>query len=147
MTEEIRIEIPGDPVAKARHRMGRFGSYTPIKTAEWEECAALIARLAMRGRKPIQGPVKLSLVAVFKVSKSWPRWKKNAALEGRFHHTKTPDIDNLAKAVMDSFNKSNAIWKDDSQVCQIDAKKQFGQNPGVYVVVTPINEEKLEAKP
>ena len=142
MNEEIRIDIPGDPVAKARHRMGLFGSYTPSKTAKWEESAALIARLAMRGREPFLGPVKLFLVAVFKVSKSWPRWKKNAALEGRFHHTKTPDIDNLAKAVMDSFNKSNAVWKDDSQVCQIDAIKQFGEEPGVYVVVTPIEEVK-----
>ena len=38
MTKQlIDIEIPGEPVAKGRPRMGKYGVYTPTKTKNAEE--------------------------------------------------------------------------------------------------------------
>ena len=39
------------------------------------------------------------------------------------YHTKTPDIDNLAKFVADSFNKH--FYVDDSQIIELKAEKHY----------------------
>ena len=39
------------------------------------------------------------------------------------HHTKTPDVDNLAKFVADSFNTH--FYKDDSQIVELKAEKYY----------------------
>ena len=39
----------------------------------------------------------------------------------RIRHTKKPDADNLAKAVLDSLN--GLIWVDDAQVCELSVSK------------------------
>ena len=141
MSEEIRIDIPGRPVPWARHHStikdGRLIKYTPDHVRAWQKNAAWLAKIAMGGRKPIEGPVSLSFVAVFRVPKSWPKSKREAALSGRLCHTSTPDLDNLTKQI-DAFN--GIVFLDDSQICKEDAEKRYGENPGVYVVVTPIEE-------
>tara|TARA_R110000823_G_scaffold207725_1_gene338250 strand:+ start:245 stop:436 length:192 start_codon:yes stop_codon:yes gene_type:complete len=39
------------------------------------------------------------------------------------YHTKTPDVDNLAKFVADSFNTH--FYKDDSQIIELKAEKYY----------------------
>lgn len=51
------------------------------------------------------------------------------------------DIDNLVKAVMDSYN--NLIWIDDSQVVSIHAKKITGIEPHFNVTIVPLDSQIL----
>ena len=140
MEEEIRIEIPGEPVPWARARKHGKVHFTPAHVRAWQADASVLSRIAMKGRKPFEGGVRLSLVAVFPVPKSWSKKKRQAALDGLVQHISRPDLDNLIKCFKDCANQ--VIYRDDSQVCRVDATKLYGEKPGVYVVVKPIEEVK-----
>ncbi len=57
----------------------------------------------------------------------------------RFPTTK-PDLDKLTRAILDAL--TGIAYKDDSQVCQIDAQKvyTFGE-AGVYITVSGVNND------
>ena len=55
-------------------------------------------------------------------------------------HASKPDIDNLAKAVMDAMGDCD-VWADDAQVAELHASKQYadeGGDCGCDVTVTPL---------
>ena len=125
--------IPGRPFAKQRPKAaivaGRAAVYTPKETVSFQSKVAEIARPHFP--VPIQGPVKLRIVAVFAVGGSWSK-KKQAALDGGFH-TQKPDSDNLAKAIKDGLNR--IAWRDDSQVADVRCVKRWGRYDETYVQV------------
>ena len=140
MNEEIRIEIPGRPVPWSV-KIGRRGGYgvliTPDRLRLWQDYAAAMARIAMRGRKTFTGPVSMSFMAVFGIPKNWSKAKKKDAAEDRIFYAVVPDLTNLLKATEDCFTRAG-VWIDDCQVCQQETLKRYGENPGVYVVVKEI---------
>ena len=139
----LTFEIPGDPVAKARPRAamvsGRARLYTPAKTEKYEARVALFAQQAMAGRPVMAGPVALSVTALFPIPASWPKKRQAAARAGTEHHTKRPDADNCAKAILDGLN--GVVWKDDSQVVTLSIEKRYAEVPRVEVLVVPLTEE------
>jgi Holliday junction resolvase RusA-like endonuclease len=66
----------------------------------------------------------MHILAQFEIPKSWPKWKRDAALLGIYTPGR-PDIDNVAKAVLDAFN--GIVYKDDAQVYELTVKKIYGQ--------------------
>lgn len=138
MSNPIRFEIPGDPVAKARPRAamvaGRARLYTPAKTEKYEARVAVFGQQAMAGRAPLAGAVALSVTALFPIPPSWPKKRQAAARAGTEMHTKKPDADNCAKAVLDGLN--GVVWKDDSQVVKLSIEKRYAEVPRVVVEVT-----------
>lgn len=48
-----------------------------------------------------------------------------------------PDIDKLARAVLDSLTKAG-FWVDDSRVAALNCSKVYGDTPGVTILVLPI---------
>ena len=139
----LTFEIPGDPVAKARPRVamvaGRARLYTPAKTEKYEARVALFAKQAMAGRPVMVGPVALSVTALFPIPPSWPKKRQAAARAGTEQHTKRPDADNCAKAILDGLN--GVVWKDDSQVVTLSIEKRYAEVPRVEVLVVPLTEE------
>lgn len=125
--------IPGRPFAKQRPKAaivaGRARVYTPEETVSFESKVAEIARPHFPD--PIEGPVKLRIVAVFAVSASWSK-KRKAASDGSFH-TQRPDSDNLAKAIKDGLNR--IAWRDDSQVADVRCVKRWGRYDETFVQV------------
>lgn len=114
----IRFTVPGTPVAKGRPRIsvcgGQARAYTPAKTVAYEGLAALAAQDAMAGRVPIDGPVRIEVIAWFPIPASWSKRKRADALAGRLHHVSRPDGDNILKALGDGLN--GVCWRDDSQL-------------------------------
>ena len=141
VSEEIHIEIPGKPVPWSV-KVGKHGQYgtlvSPDHVKAWQEYAAMWAKIAMKGRKPIGGAVRISLVAVFSIPKKWPKAKREATKDGRKFHISKPDLTNILKATEDSFK--NIVWTDDSAVCRQEAFKTYGEKPMVSVIVKPIEE-------
>lgn len=138
----VRFTIPGDPVAKGRARSvtrrGKGGaSYiahiTPEKTERYEARVAVFAQQAMAGTQPEEGAVSLSVRAYFPIPASWSKKRQQAARDGLEHHTKRPDADNCAKAVLDGLN--GVVWKDDSQVVTLSIEKRYAEVPRVEVIV------------
>ena len=116
--------VPGVPIPKARPRFMKNGhTWTPDSTTAWEHTIATYARQAM-AKAQWRGPSD----ACF-------------AVRTDFHlatgHRK--DVDNMAKAVLDSCNK--LIWKDDSQIADLRVKRFLrAGSPGVWVRATIIEE-------
>ena len=111
----IELTIPGEPVPQARPRMTKTGhTYTPQKSRQYKEYIRLIAAAYMAGRKPLEGPLCLSVRAYRSIPKSGTKqWHKDAAAGDERPVTK-PDLDNYIKAVQDGLN--GIVWQDDSQI-------------------------------
>lgn len=133
----IEFIVPGNPVGKGRPKFARRGkfvqTYTPEKTVSYENLIKLKAEQAMQGMDLIAGPVKLGLNISVSIPASWSKKKKAAAVAGEIKPTTKPDIDNIVKAVGDAMN--NIVFKDDSQIFEVSARKAYAEIPGVRVIV------------
>jgi len=126
MSNSAHIVLEGKPISKARPRFTRQGrAYTPGKTKEYEQQLRSIALQEMADREPTEMPCTMKILAQFEVPKSWPKYKQRDALtgEGNWRPGK-PDIDNIAKAVLDAFN--GVVFKDDALVYKIEVEKRYG---------------------
>ena len=136
----LQFEIPGEPVAKGRARSfvrnGKIAHHTPDKTARYESRVALLAKVQMKGRPPMEGPLKLTVSAYLGIGSSWSKKRQLAAIEGQERPTKRPDIDNVVKAIKDGLN--GIAWIDDSQVVDLVAGKQWSDVPRVFVSVRKV---------
>ena len=140
---KIEFTIPGEPVAKGRARAfvrnGHVAHYTPEKTARYEDRVMMCAREAMGfslvqdGDPPIEGPLELRVTAIRSIPASLSGKKQRAAELGEIMPTTKPDLDNVVKAIKDACNK--IIWRDDSQVVDLIAKKRYGRIPRVEIEV------------
>lgn len=148
MTASLRFEILGEPIPQARARFTRAGRmYTPAKTRKWKEHVSrtAIAAAAEAGiEQPLTGPLRLTVSFSLPIPRSWPKKVRNKALLNQLLPASKPDVDNLAKAVMDAINDcTNAegwplIWKDDCQVCSLIAAKRYGATSFVTVAIEEI---------
>jgi Holliday junction resolvase RusA-like endonuclease len=137
VTEPITIIIGGDPVAKARPRMTRKGfAYTPAHVRKFEAHGRLAAQIAMDGRPPIEGPVRLELVAELPIPASWSKRKHALAITGDMLPTSRPDIDNYIKSGLDSL--SEIVVRDDCQIVEVTARKRFSVAPKLVMTVFPL---------
>ena len=129
----VAITPKAQPRARARAVGAGKHAYArvyPVKSGE--EYKATVATLAAQHRPPapVTGPVSLGLTFWLPRPKSHPAWKSEAGTA----HTSKPDIDNLAKAIMDAL-KQGGYYRDDSQVVAETLFKTYarGHPPGVEV--------------
>ena len=138
---QIMIYLDGVPERKARPQFARTKS--GVRTFSRPATVAYEARLADAGRKvwpfaPLDCPIKLTLTAVFPPQVGFPKWKKLLAALSKLWHVGRPDLDNVIKIACDGLN--DVIWKDDGQVCWIDAKKFYGESPGLWLAIDQLDD-------
>lgn len=133
MTYEF--EMIGSIVGKARPRMNtRTGrAYTPTKTKLYEYSLRQWFCMNYPNFKPIEGRVKVSIIAYFEVPKSTSKKKEVEMLSNNISPTKKPDIDNIVKIVLDGMNKF--AFKDDTQVVELKVKKQYAETSKIYIKI------------
>lgn len=139
----IDIEMPGGPVAKARPKFARGRAYTPTKTTNYESALGLMANKAMAGKKPFECAVAVRVVVRLPIPALWPMTERKAAIEGLTPPIKRPDLDNYIKAIFDALNK--IVFRDDSQVVELSARKIYAAEPGVRVEIAPLSSEVVTA--
>ena len=123
--KRLTLEIPDEPVAKARARVtfknGRAHAYTPSRTVQAEQRIQLWAQSAMkRERFPmLTGPLSLMITVALRPPKSLRKrdW-------GKARPSVRPDWDNYAKLVADALGRAGA-WKDDAQVVECYTRKEY----------------------
>ncbi len=126
MIPTIEFTIPIEPVAKARPRLGRGGHvFTPPKTKKFESQFVQLAK-KFQPTLPRSGPIEVRLG--FFVAK--PKSTK------RHYPTIKPDVDNLAKAVLDAMN--GRFYEDDSQVVTLTLTKRYSIDPRIEVYIETI---------
>ena len=124
--------IPGEPVAKGRPKLSRYGTYTPKKTKEYEE--HIKQEWRKNGyREPLTGAVMVDITFYRNIQKSGSKAVKTAKLTGKVKPTIKPDLDNYIKAVLDGLN--GLAWVDDSQIINISATKEYSMKPETVVLI------------
>lgn len=135
---QLDFKISGQPVGKGRPRFSKHGhSYTPQATREYEKRVrqAAWASMAKAGLKPTERRVSVIFTAFFEIPKSYSN-KKRIECQAGIHIPKRPDLDNVAKIVLDGANE--IAWRDDAQIWHLTAFKRYcdeGQEPHVSVRV------------
>ena len=134
---KVTFTVPGIPVGKGRPRFTKDGhTYTPWKTRQYEDKVVLCWK-SQSGKGFAAGiPLTATVTAFFTVPKSVSK-KKAAAMDGT-PHTKRPDADNVAKAILDALN--GHAYNDDSAIAALTVWKY--QTTGASRVEVIIEEEK-----
>ena len=138
------------PVPKERARVVRnpeteiVTSYTPARTKYFSKEVRRVIEKVFGSRSPVAGPVKLTMTFVMEVPRSWPKWKRAAALEGLIVPTGRPDMDNLEKALLDAFNETLIV--DDAYVIDRQARKIYGEVPKILARVEQTGQFDINAK-
>lgn len=135
----VSIVVRGHPVPKARARTvrtktGQTVSYTPKKTAKWEDSIREQA-LACCPDKLMDGP--LVLEATFYLLRPKSRPKRERWPDRR------PDLDNLVKSVKDALN--GIVWTDDARIVDMIVRKRYGDPPRVEIAIRSAVDEEVGA--
>lgn len=135
----IKFEVLGQPIAKQRPRVTRSGiAYTPSKTVNYEAVVRYTYQSEYPQQELILGRIEASIIAVFPIPKSYPKYKVAKLICGYGNYDKKPDCDNLAKIILDALN--GIAYKDDSQVTVLHVRKEYGTTPRVIVELKELEE-------
>lgn len=132
----ISFEIPGRPVPKARPRVTKTGhAYTPKSTQDYEKAVRLSwYKAAGRYKYPQGTPLSVAIIAYFQIPKNTP--KKRIAETLAQPYTSRPDLDNVAKAILDALN--GVAYDDDAQIVRLVTEKHRAIEPRVMVFISPV---------
>jgi Holliday junction resolvase RusA-like endonuclease len=132
----IAFTVAGDPVPQPRPRVttrgGHGHAYTPASHAihGYRQSVALAAKAA--GCEPHDQAVSVVIDFVFARPKSHLR--SSGEPKPSAPSLPRPDVDNAAKAVLDSLN--GIAWLDDSQVSRLVVEKSYGKEGRTTVRIT-----------
>lgn len=128
----IKFFIDGKPQGKDRPRFGNGKVYTTSKTRSYEEKIQLAYKSMAKDFSFNTEPLRAEITAFFYPPTSVSKKNKELMIRGEVKYTKKPDIDNIAKVVLDSLN--GIAYKDDSQVVSIAIKKEYSDFEGIEVI-------------
>ena len=136
----VVFTVEGPPQGKGRPRFRRAGNfvttYTDQKTKTYEQTIKAWAQRAIGSGSPLEGPLSVDLYIRCPVPVSTSKKRTEACLQNAELPTKKPDIDNVIKIFLDAMN--GIVYKDDTQVVRLSAKKGYSLVPGVDVCVVQI---------
>ena len=135
----IKLTIPGIPVSKGRPRVGKWGTYTPEKTVNYENLVKYCYMEQGQGKK-LEGPLRMDVGFFFPIPKSVSNKKSLDMDKGVIKHTKKPDLDNCIKSIADSLN--GMAYEDDSQIMTLTACKYYSSTPRAEVTITEVGDDR-----
>jgi Holliday junction resolvase RusA-like endonuclease len=139
-TTLIEFTIPGPAVPQGRPRAGRNGRkivmYDPKESKEYKRYVSLIAR-QHAPKTLLEGPLSVRMKIYREIPKSTTKKDRALIFEGIKRPITKPDGTNYAKGIEDALN--GIIYKDDSQIVDLQVQKYYSDNPRVEVTVQEID--------
>jgi Holliday junction resolvase RusA-like endonuclease len=139
----IEFTIPGDPKRKERPqtrviktKSGKYTAqvYTPSQTKENEKLIRTAYMLQCGSAKVEQGvPCAVHIRAGYPIPKSRPKREKELMTAGKLLPLVKPDVDNVAKVILDALN--GVAYDDDSQVVMLTISKTYMEFPETTVII------------
>lgn len=123
----MKFEIPLQAVAKQRPRFSNGKVYTPQKTRNFEN--DILYFVSRENVTKIRGPISARIEVFYQKPKSISKraiWKVTK-----------PDVDNIAKSVLDALN--GYCYVDDNQVCELYISKKYSDRSYILLTLTPIH--------
>jgi len=135
----LNMQITGNPITKLRPRFTRQGRTYDSQKLEKEAARCIIMQQMSKNRqiRRIKGAIMVNLTFHTPIPKSWSQKRRKAVL-GR-PDTRKPDIDNLAKFILDVMNK--LVYEDDNQITTLHCEMIFSENPRTEIQVKEIEDE------
>lgn len=135
-SHRLTFTVFGNPAPQGSKRHVGRGILVESSPAlkDWRLDVTMAARKAMEGRLPLEGAVAVALTFSLRKPTSMPKkvlWP-----------TKRPDVDKLARGVLDALT-AGGVFGDDSQVVHLVADKCYAGTlgaldiPGVEITVIP----------
>ena len=142
--DQIAFAFPFEPVAKGRPRFrvcGKFvQAYTPGKTKQFEKRIAEYYKTATGAERFEEDvPIVVSINFGMKIPVSLTKKAKQEMLEGKRQHNVKPDLDNLAKSVLDALN--GIAWHDDAQIVELHLGKTYVQSPHIFIQIHKLQQK------
>ena len=147
----IRVFVAGDPKGQPRPRAFtrrlkdgtvRARVFDAGSAEEWKSQVALALKPHLP-RAPWRGAVALTLAFHFRRPMSHYRKDQSLKPKAPRRHLAKPDVDNLAKAVMDACTAMR-VWEDDDQVTRLVVIRRWadpGTAPGLGLELQPLDVE------
>lgn len=133
----VYFEIPGEPQGKGRPRFTKVGgyvkTYTPEKTASYENLVKMEYQMKYHGQQFEDIPLAMEIKAFYGIPKSVSKKKRDMMLMHLIRPTKKPDMDNVVKVIADSLN--NLAYRDDTQIVECTVRKFYSVDPRVEVII------------
>jgi Holliday junction resolvase RusA-like endonuclease len=129
--------ILGEPVAQGRPRFSRQGgfvkAYDPAKSRDYKSYVRMIAA-QHAPIIPVEGAIEFSLRIFRAIPKGMPKYKREAAKDGRLRPVTKPDVSNVLKGVEDALK---GVWyKDDSQIVGYGVLgKWYDERPRIEIMM------------
>lgn len=118
-----------------RNKAGYMGTYSP--KSDWFNIVYAETlkqkQFLENSSEKLKGALSVELYFYLPIPKSTSKKQR----EKMFYVTKKPDIDNLAKAVLDAINYTN-LWEDDSNIASLKAVKAYSDNPSCRIRIQEI---------
>lgn len=132
---KYQLLVYGDPKAQPRPRAfaRKMGNKYVARVYDADTADAWKQSVVAKCRELSSAPdhhYPRSLVKV-EIAFYFPRPKSHLLSDGKLKlkapsaHTQKPDLDNLAKAVLDAITESQRFWVDDSQIVSLRLTKQW----------------------
>jgi len=150
---KAKFVVTGEPRGKGRPRFRTFdilgkvkpviSTYTDAATKAYEERIKAAYRQQCRGiRFDDNAMLDMRIIAYYTIPKSETKGNKTAMEAGVIRPTKTPDCDNVLKAIADALNK--LAYRDDAQLTDCQIRKFYSYRPRVEVTILHAKNERRE---
>lgn len=140
MRPPVSLIVYGDPVPQPRPRITTRGSfahaYVPKKHPVHEYRRRIMDEVLenLPGLMDyFAGPVAVSIA--FHFARPVSHLRKDGSPKASAPAYPRPDVDNLAKAVLDALTDAGA-WADDSQVVTLAVRKKWSQIPHTLITIS-----------
>ena len=128
----IAFTVPGNPVPQPRARISTYGgfarAYVPARHPVHAYRQAIASHAKAAGLRQTGDTLAIDIVAVFERPKSHMR---KAGLKSDAPRLPRPDVDNIAKAVLDALQETF----DDTNVMRLSVTKAFGSPAMTRVII------------
>lgn len=126
-------EIEGDPIALARMRLSTRGIWDPQRQLKFN--VGLYLKTLHNNKQPLCGPLHLDITLFMPFPKNMNQRVREKNLLS-WHYCK-PDLSNMLKFYEDIAEKAG-IFKNDSQICSLTAKKVYDHVPRSRFTISEI---------
>lgn len=135
---DLNIYIPGEACAQGRPRFtviknkttgkSRAIAFDPKESKDYKSLVKMAAQEAIdeQGWKYTELPLILTICVWKSIPKSKSKKFREAAIAGYEFPAVKPDVDNVAKTIMDALSK--VAYKDDNQIVDLVIKKRFTED-------------------
>jgi Holliday junction resolvase RusA-like endonuclease len=120
----------GKPLRKRAHKSTRYGGYFDPDSKIKQQLSDYINETCVLPNTPMEGALKIELIAYFKVPKSVNKVEKEKRLANLWASEIRIDLDNSVKLYADTLQYGaleGKIFFDDHQFCEYNLKKYWSE--------------------